>query len=317
MWKTPVSAKVRHLLWLILHHAIPTNMMRHNRGMSLVGTCQRCSGSVEDILHCLRDCPHSREVWMRLGFWVHPTFFRIHDVKQWIQTFANGDMAVLFMAGVWWSWCWRNNMVLGDGSWSINDVTHKILLSHDEFLSFLVLEKNRGMQRSQLARWSAPLNDAVKLNVDGSFLESSSSIGSDGIMQNALGDWLTGFSCNDGVGDVLLAELLAIKHGLEFAWDLGFRMECETDSLEAVSIIQNNNWTQFHVHAAIIMHILELLDRTWVVKLTHIYRNANSCADYLAKLGVKQVVDVKRWGDAPREMGSLLLADVLGLRLNI
>lgn len=116
VWKTKAPAKVQFLLWLVLHNALPTNSLRHLRGMAAMGTCKRCYGNEEHIMHCLRDCPHSREMWMRLGLWVHPSFFTMQDVNLWVQTFANGDNAALFMAGLWWSWCWRNNVVLGDGS---------------------------------------------------------------------------------------------------------------------------------------------------------------------------------------------------------
>ncbi|CAN1237427.1 hypothetical protein LINGRAPRIM_LOCUS1874 [Linum grandiflorum] len=40
-----------------------------------------------------------------------------------------------------------------------------------------------------------------------------------------------------------------------------------------------------HQHAALVMQFKELCNRQWEVHLSHIYREANNAADYLANLG--------------------------------
>lgn len=77
VWKLPAPAKVQYLIWLILHRALPTNAFRHQRGLLTSHNCQRCSSNVEDIIHCLRDCPHARELWIRLGLVQHPWFLSV------------------------------------------------------------------------------------------------------------------------------------------------------------------------------------------------------------------------------------------------
>lgn len=44
--------------------------------------CTRCSATVESVLHCLRDCPHSNEVWLMLGALRWQNFLH-KDVAAW------------------------------------------------------------------------------------------------------------------------------------------------------------------------------------------------------------------------------------------
>lgn len=63
----------------------------------------------------------------------HPMFFHFADVISWVKELMQGDMANLFLAGIWWIWCWRNNMLLGEEKWSIQYVIRIAHNSHDEF----------------------------------------------------------------------------------------------------------------------------------------------------------------------------------------
>ena len=61
-------------------------------------------------------------------------------------------------------------------------------------------------------------------------------------------------------------------------------MICYSDSLHAINLIQGplNVW---HVYATIITNVKDLLNLPWNVQLTHTLREANECADFLAKHG--------------------------------
>lgn len=102
----------------------------------------------------------------------------------------------------------------------------------------------------------------MKVNIDGSYLESSNIMGIGGLIRSDGATWLAGFSGCEGKGDILQAELLAIYKGLNFAWSLNFRrVQCETDSLEAVNLLRDVGLHQFHVHADLLLKIEELLKR--------------------------------------------------------
>ena len=56
------------------------------------------------------------------------------------------------------------------------------------------------------------------------------------------------------------------------------------DYTEVVCLVSSNT-SQFQRHAAINGDIKVLLERDWVCKLQHVYREGNEAADFLVKLG--------------------------------
>lgn len=73
--------------------------------------------------------PHSREVWYRSGSRPNRSFFTQPSVTDWIREHVKGNRECLFLAGLWWIWCWRNNMVFGDASWDVNQVLRRVFTS--------------------------------------------------------------------------------------------------------------------------------------------------------------------------------------------
>ncbi|KAK7287390.1 hypothetical protein RIF29_00663 [Crotalaria pallida] len=67
IWRTNTQRKIQFLGWLIGQGALPTNSLRFQRHMADSAKSSHCSATNENILHALRDCPHSLEIWMRLG----------------------------------------------------------------------------------------------------------------------------------------------------------------------------------------------------------------------------------------------------------
>ncbi|KAJ1383082.1 Ribonuclease H domain [Sesbania bispinosa] len=76
---------------------------------------------------------------------------------------------------------------------------------------------------SRMVGWQRPQAGAVALNVDGSALGNPGLAGFGGLLRDGSGNWLKGFYGGIGVSEILHAELLAIKHGLELAWSEGYR----------------------------------------------------------------------------------------------
>ncbi|CAN1726094.1 Putative ribonuclease H protein At1g65750 [Linum perenne] len=65
---------------------------------------------------------------------------------------------------------------------------------------------------------------------------------------------------------------------MKMEWDLGVKQLCiQTDS--------TTDSTLTHQHFLLVLEFRELLSRHWDVKLTHVFREANQAADYMANLG--------------------------------
>lgn len=57
----------------------------------------------------LCDCPHSKELWLLLGLGGHMDFLSLTNVTGWVKQMACGTRSLLFLPGLWQTWCWRNN----------------------------------------------------------------------------------------------------------------------------------------------------------------------------------------------------------------
>ena len=164
-----------------------------------------------------------------------------------------------------------------------------------------------------LVRWVPPSEGAVKLNVDGSSRGNPGRAGCGGLLRDENGSCIAGFVSHIGIAGSLLAELIAIRHGLLLAWQYGFRrVECESDCLKAVQIIHSNTG-DFPYFESIVEEINQLLLLDWDVKVYHVLREANSCADYLAKIGSSTNTAFAILLKPPTDLSPLLLADSKGV----
>ncbi|KAJ1399376.1 Reverse transcriptase zinc-binding domain [Sesbania bispinosa] len=65
VWALQLPEKLRFFVWQCLHDALPINQKRLAFKRSHIAHCPCCSASSESLIHCLRDCPHAKELWLR------------------------------------------------------------------------------------------------------------------------------------------------------------------------------------------------------------------------------------------------------------
>jgi hypothetical protein len=63
------------------------------------------------------------------------------------------------------------------------------------------------------------------------------------------------------------------------------------------------------------MNIQKLLDLEWEVKIAHVYREANQCADALATAGCQLDREIIFYEDCPTLLKDIVLADVMGIAI--
>jgi len=151
------------------------------------------------------------------------------------------------------------------------------------------------------------------LNVDGSSLSNPGVSGFRGLIRNFDGAWIQGFVGNIDFSNILHAELLGVYYGLAMAWEIGCsELWCYSNSKLAIKLLSEpiNIW---HHYAAILHNIKELLARDWHVHLLHTLREGNACADYLAKMGARNLEAYTPIVVPPVEISLLLLADASGV----
>uniref|UniRef100_A0A2N9F1N1 RNase H type-1 domain-containing protein n=1 Tax=Fagus sylvatica TaxID=28930 RepID=A0A2N9F1N1_FAGSY len=149
-----------------------------------------------------------------------------------------------------------------------------------------------------------------KLNTDGSSLGNLGLAGGGGIICNHLGDWVGGYSRAIGYTTNVQAELRALKDGLMLAIDLGIlNLEVGMDSLVTVELL-NSITTHNAFLSSIVTDCRYLMESFKHSSLKHIFREANGCADLLAKAGCDKLLDFISFPTAPAHVLEALAFDV-------
>lgn len=98
---------------------------------------------------------------------------------------------------------------------------------------------------------------------------------------------------------MLMAELRGMLTGLHVAWDAGVKhLILESDSQVAVKLV-NEGVPTTHPYYFIVHRISLLLQRHWVVRILHTWREANRVADVLANLSHGVQLGSHIWVDPP------------------
>ncbi|KAK2378357.1 hypothetical protein QL285_078917 [Trifolium repens] len=158
---------------------------------------------------CIRDCEFSRSLWNHIDF-NNLDFFSDLDVYDWLKLGVTGSQALLFLAGVWWSWRYRNFMCLNNATWSLSRLSFNIRAMVETFRNcFSPVSNDRLVDR--YIKLNNTSHFCVILNVDDSCLGSPVRSRFPDIIRNTFGHYLIGFSCfTQGPSDILFAELYAI-----------------------------------------------------------------------------------------------------------
>ncbi|KAJ1425512.1 Small GTPase superfamily, ARF/SAR type, partial [Sesbania bispinosa] len=142
-------------------------------------------------------------------------------------------------------------------------VIRNILISQAEFSSTGPVDANFISIRSEVW-WTPPFFGFTKLNVDGSFNNSTGEMGIGGVLRDSSGSWICGFSATSGQGNIHEAELLALHRGLLLAWDRNIRkLHCETDSLEVTHLLSMDPSLLSGPYKLLTAQISALLNRPW------------------------------------------------------
>ncbi|XP_058775278.1 uncharacterized protein LOC131649534 [Vicia villosa] len=240
-------------------------------GFGLDG-CSLCGAAQETSLHVLRDCWHD---WIELNI-----LSDIHGSNDWGDIWATACHTI---------WQWRNK--------EKHDTTFKrpfcaTTVIMEKFLQYkkAMVNKNMIMERYhtvKLVHWCTPKHGFVKLNIDGAHDHNGLS-GSGGIIRDSHGTWIGGFSNCIGSCSPLMAELWSVYLGIKLVLDLGYlKVEVESDAIRAVDCIKMQERNKNKLVESLVSNIVRSLSLFEEVEIKYVYREANNCANLLAREGKK------------------------------
>ncbi|KAG7599981.1 Reverse transcriptase zinc-binding domain [Arabidopsis suecica] len=285
VWRVTAPERVRVFLWLVGNQVLMTNTERSRRHLSSTDVCPVCKGGVETILHILRDCPAMMGIWTRI---LPPrkrrTFFD-KSLLEWVfdnlsdeNEYCESTWATMFAMAVW----------LHNGS------------------------STSGSRGDVLVGWVMPTDGWIKLNTDGASHGNLGLATAGGVLRDGYGDWCGGFSLNIGRCTAPLAELWGVYYGLYIAWEKKItRLELEVDSQLVVGFLKTGV-SEMHPLSFLVRLCHDFLSRDWIVRISHVYREANRLADGLANYTFSLSNGFHFFDAVPNDVDSLFMDDVIG-----
>ena len=137
--------------------------------------------------------------------------------------------------------------------------------------------------------------------------------GGGGLFRDHDGVWLKGFARGLGFTNSILVELWVLRDGLLLAKELGSQ-QLIIDALSVVILM--NNESENLLMEPLLTNCRNLLKEIPNKRVIHAFREANQCADALAKLGSQTLYSFAIFCNPPPVVESILAFDKANMRCN-
>lgn len=151
------------------------------------------------------------------------------DSSTWIRHYAGSTHGGLFVVTCLILWKHRNARIFNNVVWENWFIISQIWNLQSIIRKFFVPKPSHVHDIS--ARWIPPTSNFIKLNTDGSSLGNPDNVVFGCLLCDSLGQWISSYLGSCEIATCLFAELIAIYHGINIAWNKGIRnLYCESDS---------------------------------------------------------------------------------------
>ena len=152
--------------------------------------------------------------------------------------------------------------------------------------------------------------------MDGACNELHGLVGCGGVVRNEDGQWVAGFSKRIGITSSFAVELWGLREGLKLRCNLNVRyLEVEMDAKSIVEVLQNAGYVNY-----VISHILDdcrqLIKRFQNVCIKHCFRQANQCANGLARMSFSLIADFLIYDSPLVDILDVFEGDLNGMYFN-
>lgn len=321
IWKLDILPKIIMFLWLCFHTSVPVKSVLATRGINCDNKCPSCKRQDETIIHLLRDCELARKYWSCVE--VPPAHVHTFSgsLEEWLQANSvslvkhKSDMpwSTVFLFTIWAIWKNRNKIVFENSIPNPRLAIECINQARD--YHFCVSKAKTTTTKAAIpVAWTKPREDWFKLNSDGASLGNPGKAGGGGIIRNSQGGWVRGYARSIGLTSSIIAELWALRDGMQLADHMGIRqLEVELDAKVIVGLL-NSNKNPNSTYAPLLSNCRYLLAKLPQVRVSHVFREANKCADWLAKWGTVMKEDFVVFEfPSTTELETLVAKDINGL----
>ncbi|KAF4395712.1 hypothetical protein G4B88_013486 [Cannabis sativa] len=263
LWRLPIPPKIRHFVYRLAQHSLPTTNNLYNRHCISSPICPRCSLCFESVQHALFECQEMKKAW--------------------------SDEFNLFLCMLWKCWNARNASVFR------NQVSRPETIEQEaqDYLAFYQAAQDKRGNHSQstsdrdLLVWEPPPVGFLKLNTDAAISSHQNRTGGGALVRDHTGKIIAATAFNR-IGQLhpQAAEGWALLEALKWCQDKGININhVEVDCKNLLTELQtsNENLTSF---GNIINAIRRLLSSFPTVTLHHTRRQGNTAAHNLAQVSI-------------------------------
>jgi ribonuclease HI len=119
LWSLPNPPKQIHLMWRILHQAIPVKTNLHAKGISCDTLCPICQQDRETIDHLLMNCEWSKRVWFSSPLTIQMNESGAKSFKDWVtymMDYSSKECMQIIITITYSIWLSRNKKVFENRS---------------------------------------------------------------------------------------------------------------------------------------------------------------------------------------------------------
>jgi ribonuclease HI len=306
LWKTQVPSKIRVFLWRLAKQSLPSNELRHRRGMADDDRCQLC-GACDSWRHALLDCSMSRCVWALLDEEVteHVSRSDDGDARAWvaglIQSLKHDDLTKVLVT-LWAIWHARRK--------AIHEQIFQSPLSVHMFVESFVsdLKRCEDLRKKQPATapeqrtpgWIPPPRGMIKINVDAAVGKNSGRGTVAAIARTENGGFMGASTLVlPGKSSAEILEALACREACALAKDIHVRrIMVATDCMNVVTSLAEGTLGSY---AHIVREIRESKGDFDALEFRHEARSSNKEAHCLARSAVYDAPGRRVWLVRPPE----------------
>ena len=162
-------------------------------------------------------------------------------------------------------------------------------------------------------RWEKLEQGWKKLNTDGACMGLHGLAGCGGLVRSADGQWVAGFSKRIGITSNFAAELWGLHEGLQLCCNLNIScLEVEIEAKTIVDAVGNPDYVN-NIVSPILDDYRLLISKFHHVRFKHRFRQANQCADGLAKKSLRMTADFLRYDSLPVDILDVFEGDLNGM----